>query len=148
MRRHEACQRGHSKGEIADSYGGWGAGRNKWEHGFLQVWHEQSGISLNLRTGPTGHATLFNQWEGALVFINKQFKTSPQWSKIFKTAVGVLVLRTMPEQAVEPRRSTRRRAEQSWLKDCVIWKIEPSWLITCKIMLRKRLVDFDQGIFY
>ena len=32
----------------------------------------QSGIFLNLRTGPTGHATLFNQWEGALVFINKQ----------------------------------------------------------------------------
>ena len=46
---------------------------------------KQSGISLNLRTGPTGHATLFNQWEGALVFINKQIKTSPQWSKIFKT---------------------------------------------------------------
>ena len=36
---------------------------------------EQSGISLNLRTGSTGHATLFNQWEGALVFINKQIKT-------------------------------------------------------------------------
>ena len=50
---------------------------------------KQSGISLNLRTGPTGHATLFNQWEGALVFINKQIKTSPQWSKIFKTADGV-----------------------------------------------------------
>ena len=44
----------------------------------------QSRISLNLRTGPTGHATLFNQWEGALVFINKQIKTSPQWSKISK----------------------------------------------------------------
>ena len=27
----------------------------------------------------------------------------------------------MPEQAVEPRRSTRRRAEPSWLKDCVTW---------------------------
>ena len=40
---------------------------------------QQSGISLNLRTGPTGHATLFNQWEGALVFINKQIKTSPLW---------------------------------------------------------------------
>ena len=39
----------------------------------------QSGISLNLRTGPTGHATLFNLWEDALVFINKQIKTSPQW---------------------------------------------------------------------
>ena len=50
---------------------------------------QQSGISLNLRTGPTGHVTLFNQWEGALVFINKQIKTSPQWSKIFKTADGV-----------------------------------------------------------
>ena len=48
----------------------------------------QSGIYLNLRTGPTGHATLFNQWEGALVFINKQIKSSPQWSKIFKTADG------------------------------------------------------------
>ena len=45
----------------------------------------QSGISLNLRTGPAGHATLFNQWEGALVFISKQIKTSPQCSKIFKT---------------------------------------------------------------
>ena len=32
-------------------------------------------------TGPTCHATLLNQWEGALVFINKQIKTSPQWSK-------------------------------------------------------------------
>ena len=51
--------------------------------------HEQSGISLNLRTGQAGHATLFNQWEGALVFINKQIKTSPQWSKIFKTTDGV-----------------------------------------------------------
>ena len=30
----------------------------------------QSGISLNLRTGPTGYAPLFNQWDGALVFIN------------------------------------------------------------------------------
>ena len=49
----------------------------------------QSGISLNLRTGPTGHATLFNQWEGALVFINKQIKTIPQWSKILKTTDGV-----------------------------------------------------------
>ena len=49
---------------------------------------DQSGISLNLRTGPTGHATLFNQWECALVFINKQIKTSPQWSKIFKTTDG------------------------------------------------------------
>ena len=49
---------------------------------------EQSGISLNLRTGATGHATLFNQWECALVFINKQIKTSPQWSKIFKTTDG------------------------------------------------------------
>ena len=49
----------------------------------------QSGISLNLRTGPAGHATLFNQWEGALVFINKQIKTSPQCSKIFKTTDGV-----------------------------------------------------------
>ena len=49
----------------------------------------QSGISLNLRTGPTDHATLFNQWEGALVFINKQIKTSPQCSKIFKTTDGV-----------------------------------------------------------
>ena len=51
--------------------------------------HKQSGISLNLRTGPTGHATLFNQWEGALVFINKQIKTSLLWSNIFKTADGV-----------------------------------------------------------
>ena len=49
----------------------------------------RSGISLHLRTGPTGHATLFNQWEGALVFINKQIKTSAQWSKKFKTADGV-----------------------------------------------------------
>ena len=40
---------------------------------------KQSGISLNLRTGSTGHATLFNQWGGALVFI----KTSTQWSKLF-----------------------------------------------------------------
>ena len=39
---------------------------------------KQPGISPNLRTGLTGHATLFNQWEGALVFI----KTSTQWSKI------------------------------------------------------------------
>ena len=39
---------------------------------------KQSGISPNLRTGSTGHATLFNQWEGALVFI----KLSTQWSKI------------------------------------------------------------------
>ena len=36
----------------------------------------QSGISLNLRTGSTGHATLFNQWEGAFVFIKIQIKTS------------------------------------------------------------------------
>ena len=50
---------------------------------------KQSGISLDLRTGPTGHATLFNQWEGTLVFINKQIKTPPQWSKIFKTTDGV-----------------------------------------------------------
>ena len=49
----------------------------------------QSGISLNLRTGPTGQATLFNQWQGALVFIKAQIKTSPQWSKIFTTAHGV-----------------------------------------------------------
>ena len=40
---------------------------------------KQSGISLNLRTGSTAHATLFNQWGGALVFI----KTSTQWSKLF-----------------------------------------------------------------
>ena len=39
---------------------------------------KQSGISPNLRTGLTGHAKLFNQWEGILVFI----KTSTQWSKI------------------------------------------------------------------
>ena len=45
----------------------------------------QSGISLNLRTGPTGHATLFNQWEGALVFIKIQIKTSTCWSKISTT---------------------------------------------------------------
>ena len=50
---------------------------------------QQSGISLNLRTGPTGHAPLFNQWDGALVFINKQIKTSPQSSKSFKTTDGV-----------------------------------------------------------
>ena len=49
----------------------------------------QSGIFLNLRTGPTGHATLFNQWEGALVFIKTQIKTSTCWSKIFTTADGV-----------------------------------------------------------
>ena len=54
-----------------------------------RIFNDQSGISLNLRTGPTGHATLFNQWEGALVFINKQIKISPQWSKIFKTTDGV-----------------------------------------------------------
>ena len=53
------------------------------------AWHKQSGISLNLRTGPTGHATVFNQWEGALVFINKEIKTSSRSSKIFKTADGV-----------------------------------------------------------
>ena len=46
----------------------------------IKVKLNQSRISLNLRTGPTGHATLFNQWEGALVFINKQMKTLPQWS--------------------------------------------------------------------
>ena len=45
---------------------------------------KQSGISLNLRTGPTGHATLFNQWEGALVFINKQIKTLPSDQKFSK----------------------------------------------------------------
>ena len=56
---------------------------------FRTLFLDQSGISLNLRTGPTGHATLFNQWEGALVFINKQIKTLPQWSKIFKTTDGV-----------------------------------------------------------
>ena len=55
----------------------------------VRLKHKQSGISLNLRTGPTGHATLFNQWEGALVFINKQIKTSPQWSKLFETTDGV-----------------------------------------------------------
>ena len=38
----------------------------------------QSGISLNLGTGQTGHATLFNQWEGALLF-----KSSTKCSKIF-----------------------------------------------------------------
>ena len=46
---------------------------------------KQFGISLNLRTGSTGHATLFNQWEGALVFI----KTSTQWSKILTPVDGV-----------------------------------------------------------
>ena len=58
---------------------------------FLLLWHcvTQSGISVNLRTGPTGHAPLFNQWDGALMFINKQIKTSPQRSKIFKTTDGV-----------------------------------------------------------
>ena len=61
------------------------SGLDKW----FWAEHSQSGISLNLRTWPTGHATLFNQWEGALVFINKQIKTSPQWSKIFKTTDGV-----------------------------------------------------------
>ena len=50
---------------------------------------QQSGISLNLGTGPTGQAQLFNQLDGALVFINKQIKTSPQWSKILKTTDGV-----------------------------------------------------------
>ena len=34
----------------------------------------------------------------------------------------------MPEQAVKPRKSTRMRAEPSWLKDYVTWKIEPSRL--------------------
>ena len=53
----------------------------------VDKWHKQSGISLNLRTGPADHATLFNQWEGALVFINKQIKTSPQWSKIFVSLI-------------------------------------------------------------
>ena len=38
----------------------------------------QYGVSLNLSTGPIGHATLFNQWEGMLVFINKQIKISPK----------------------------------------------------------------------
>ena len=42
---------------------------------------KQSGISPNLRTGSTGHATLFNQWEGALVFI----KRSTQWWNILTT---------------------------------------------------------------
>ena len=56
---------------------------------FLITIPEQSGISLNLRTGPTGHPPLFNQWDGALVFINKQIKTSPQSSKSFKTTDGV-----------------------------------------------------------
>ena len=46
---------------------------------------KQSGISPNLRTGSTGHATLFNQWEGALVFI----KLSTQWSKILTPVDGV-----------------------------------------------------------
>ena len=39
----------------------------------------QSGISLNLGTGQTGHATLFKQWEGALLFTT----TSSKCSKIF-----------------------------------------------------------------
>ena len=68
--------------------------RSAWELGIpkgptVKRFLQQSGISLNLRTGSTGYATLFNQWEGALVFINKQIKTSPQWSKIFKTTDGV-----------------------------------------------------------
>ena len=45
--------------------------------GEIKTSFKQSGISPNLRTGPTGHAKLFNQWEGALAFI----KTSTQWSK-------------------------------------------------------------------
>ena len=52
---------------------------------FARQTNQQSGISLNLRTGPNGHATLFNQVEGAFVFI----KTSTKWSKIFTTADGV-----------------------------------------------------------
>ena len=46
---------------------------------FARQTDQQSGISLNLRTGPNGHATLFNQVEGVLVFI----KTLTKWSKIF-----------------------------------------------------------------
>ena len=45
----------------------------------------QSGISLNLRTGPTGHAALFNKWESVFVFIKTRIKTSTCWSKIFTT---------------------------------------------------------------
>ena len=41
----------------------------------------QSGISLNLRTGPTGHAALFNKWESVFVFIKTRIKTSTCWSK-------------------------------------------------------------------
>ena len=44
----------------------------------------QSGISLNLSTGPTGHVTLFNQGEGTLVFINKQIKHRPSDQKFSK----------------------------------------------------------------
>ena len=44
---------------------------------------------LKFKDRATGDATLFNQWESALVFINKQIKTAPQWSKIFKTTDGV-----------------------------------------------------------
>ena len=36
------------------------------------TWRHQFGIFQNLRTGPTGHATLFNQWEGAFVFVKTQ----------------------------------------------------------------------------
>ena len=65
--------------------------RRRWKPLFIPALNspESSRISPNLRTGPTGHATVFNQWEGALVYINKQIKTSPQWSEIFKTADGV-----------------------------------------------------------
>lgn len=52
------------------------------------IWHFktdlQSLISLNLGTGQTGHATLFNQWEGAILFT----KTSTRCSKIFHNGGG------------------------------------------------------------
>ena len=68
----------------------------------------QSGISLNLRTGPAGHATLFNQWEGALVLINKRIKTSPQSSKIFKKTDGV----DFPARRGLSRRGKNERKER------------------------------------
>ena len=41
--------------------GDWGDCSIVFEVKFEVCTRDQSGISLNLRTGPTGHATLFNQ---------------------------------------------------------------------------------------
>ena len=97
----------------------------------VDKWHKQSGISLNLRTGPADHATLFNQWEGALVFSNKQIKHRPSDQKLSLVSFCL----APPECYLQSEMKIAHDTNLIWnVYHSLFWLIDICWISQPKLL--------------